>query len=132
MACESFNDAVVEAVKALGGSKVVGVAVWPAKGVEAGQRHLLACLNPDRNEKLSPDELLHIERLARERGCHVIAEHRNAVLGYAAPVPVEPLDAAAELQRQFIEATARLSAMAERIQLLQAQAPAGGRVRAVA
>lgn len=99
---ETLNDAYVEAVKALGGSKAVGVALWPAKGVEAAQRQVLACLNPERAEKLGPDEALHIERLARAAGCHVIAEWRNASLGYAAPVPVEPRDEAAELRRQVL------------------------------
>ena len=112
---ESFNDALIECVKACGGSKAVGVALWPAKGVEAAQRQLLACLNPDRNEKLGPDEVLHVMRLARARGCHVAMGHLAAVLGYAEPVPVDPLDEKAELQRKFIEATRELQAMAARI-----------------
>jgi hypothetical protein len=55
MLAESFNDALIECVKAAGGSKAVGVALWPAMGVEAAQRRLLACLNPERNEKLGPE-----------------------------------------------------------------------------
>lgn len=101
---ESLNDAYIEAVKACGGSKVVGVALWPAKGVEGAQRHLLACLNPDRNEKLSPEEAMHIERLAREKACHVVAEFRNDSLGYADPVPIDPKDELAELMRQYLAA----------------------------
>ena len=129
---ESLNDALIQCVKASGGSKSVGVAIWPAKGVEAAQRHLLACLNADRQEKLGPDEVLLVARLAREHGCHAYAEFVAESLGYAPPVPVEPVDAAAELQRQFIEATAKLGAMAERIQSLQAQASSQAKVRAVA
>jgi hypothetical protein len=113
---ESLNDAYIEAVKALGGSKVVGAAIWPAKGVDAAQRHLLACLNPDRNEKLSPEEALHIERMARNRGCHVIAVWRNRALDYAEPVPVEPKDIADDLQRQAIEMGRQLTEMLARLE----------------
>lgn len=120
---ESLNDAYIEAVKILGGSKAVGIALWPAKGVEAAQRHLLACLNPDRNEKLGPDECLHIERMARERGSHVVAQYRAAVLSYAEPVPLEPKDEADELRRQFIESTRVLAKMAQRIELLERPVP---------
>ncbi len=86
---ENITDAYIEAVKVLGGSKAVGIMIWPAKGVEAAQRHLLACLNHDRAEKLSPDECLLIEQMSRHVGCHVIAEYRSSVLNYAPPVPID-------------------------------------------
>lgn len=121
MTAETLNDAYIEAVKALGGSKVVGVAIWPAKGVEAAQRRLLACLNADRDEKLSPDEALHIERLARERGCHVVAEFRAAALGYAPPIPVDPKDELTELLRQNLEAHREAERRHERIERLMGQ-----------
>ena len=119
MIAESINDALIEAVKALGGSKTVGMAIWPAKGVEAAQRHLLACLNAERPEKLSPDEAHHVERLARSKGCHVIAEFRNHDLSYAEPVPLEPKDEADELRRKFIESTRSLAKLAQRIEHLE-------------
>ncbi len=118
---ESLNDALIEAVKACGGSKAVGASLWPAKGVEAAQRSLLACLNPDRNEKLSPDEVLHIERMAREKGCHVIAQYRNATLGYAEPVPVDPQDELADLMRQYLARKEAEASKDERIERLLQQ-----------
>lgn len=115
---ESLNDAYVEAVKALGGSKVVGVALWPAKGVEPAQRHLLAALNPDRHEKLSPEEAMLIERMARERGCHVVMQYRAHALSYAEPVPIKPVDEADELRRQVIEMGHQLQGALARIEQL--------------
>lgn len=115
---ESLNDALIECVKACGGSKVAGLALWPAKGVEAAQRTLLACLNPDRQEKLGPDEVLHILRMARERGCHVGMQYIAASLGYAEPVPVDPKDELAELLRQSIEANRQTQRLQERIERL--------------
>lgn len=127
---ESLNDALIECVKACGGSKAVGVALWPAKGVEAAQRSLLACLNPDRSEKLSPDETLLVMRMARDRGCHAGMQYAAFFLSYTMPVPVEPKDEAAELQRQFIESTKRLAQMADRIEKLHQ--PAAQHLRAAA
>jgi hypothetical protein len=121
---DSINDALIECVKACGGSKAVGVALWPSKGVEAAQRHLLSCLNPERNEKLGPDEALLIARMAREKGCHAYVEFLAQSLGYAAPVPTEPEDARAQLQREFVAATAALARMAQRIEMLQGRAAA--------
>lgn len=127
MPFESLNEALIDCVRACGGSKVVGVLLWPARGVEAAQRHLLDCLNPERPQKLAPEELLHLMRLSRSRGCHSGMEHVCQELSYAHPVPIEPKDEAAELQRQFIEQSKQLCKMAERIERLhrEAAAPAG-------
>lgn len=115
---ESLNDALVECVKACGGSKVVGVAIWPAQGVEAAQRKLLACLNPDRNEKLGPDEVLLVLRMARQRGFHDALGFICADLGYTAPTPIDPKDEIAELLRTNNELRMRLLQSSERIEQL--------------
>jgi hypothetical protein len=118
MTYETLNDALIDCVKACGGSKVVGASLWPTKGVDVAQRQLLACLNPDRNEKLSPDELLYILSMSREKGCHAGMSHIARVTSYAEPVPVSREDAADQLKREFIEATNKLAAMAQQIQRL--------------
>lgn len=118
MLAESLNDALIEAVKACGGSKVVGVALWPAKGIEAAQRSLLACLNADRNEKLSPDELMLIFRMARERGFHGAMHFFCADLSYSQPNPIDPKDEVAELLRQNNELRTKLLLSSERIERL--------------
>ncbi|GMV45122.1 MAG: hypothetical protein AMXMBFR66_05200 [Pseudomonadota bacterium] len=123
MQLESLNDALIECVKAIGGSKVAGIALWPAKGVEAAQRHLLACLNPERNEKLGPDEVLHVLRLARERGCHVGMQYLAVALSYAEPVPVEPKDEADELRRQVLAMGQSLQRALSRIEQLERPSP---------
>lgn len=115
---ESINDALIECVKACGGSKAVGVALWPAKGVEAAQRQLLACLNPERNEKLGPEEMIHVMRLARAKGCHAGMQHLSAELSYAEPVPVEPKDEADELRRQVLAMGQSLQKALSRIEQL--------------
>jgi len=113
---ESLNDVLIDCVKACGGSKVVGLALWPAKGLEAAQRNLLACLNADRPEKLSPDEVLLIARMAREKGCHLYAEWVAFDLGYTQPEPLAVEDQVAELQREYIEAARAMAKIADRIE----------------
>ncbi len=103
MTHESLNDALVDCVKAAGGSKVVGPALWPEKPVEAAQRHLLNCLNDTRQERLTPEQVLLVARLAREKGCHAYAEFVAAELHYAAPQPVEPTDELADLIRRYLQ-----------------------------
>ena len=117
---KTFNDALIECVKAAGGSKVVGAALFPEKPLDTAQRLLLACLNEDRPEKLSPDQALFIMRMAKNKGFHGVNLPCDE-LGYSHPSPVEPKDEMAELQRQFIEASKHISAMAERIEKLSGQ-----------
>ena len=125
---DSLNSALEDCVKALGGAKQVGPKLWPEKSPETAQRLLLDCLNDDRAAHLTPDQALLVLRLARAKGHHAgfafMAEH----LGYAAPVPIEPRDEVAELQRQFIAATQAMSALAERMERLAPTTPQPGHI----
>jgi hypothetical protein len=114
----TFNSALVDCVKACGGSVKVGPRLWPEMLDKAAQTKLLDCLNEDRPAKLSPEQVIFIMRIAREKGCHLGMDFIAAELGYAPPVPVDPRDEKAELQRQFIESTQKLAAMAARIESL--------------
>lgn len=120
---ESMTDALIECVKGAGGSKVVSHKIWPEKMVDQAQRHLLNCLQDGRAERLTPEQVHFVFRLAHDAGCHVGMEFLCASLGYAPPTPVKPQDEAAQLQREFIAATRHLGMMAERIAALQGQQP---------
>lgn len=123
----TFNDALVECIKALGGSKHVGPLLWPEKTPEAAQRLLLDCMNDDRPARLTPEQVVFVLRLARERGVHVGMQFLCSELGYADPVPVDPRDEAAELQRQYIEAARDMARIAERIERLSGAQPRAAR-----
>lgn len=122
---ESLTGALIECVKAAGGSKVVGHKLWPEKTVDAAQRHLANCLSDTRSERLSPDQVLLVARLARERGCHAYMHFLAVQLGYAEPVPVAPRDESDELRRQLLESTRNMQAMMQRLEALEAQRAAG-------
>lgn len=100
---ESTTEALIACVKAAGGSKQVGGKVFPEKTVEQAQRHLLNCMNEDRPERLTPDQVLLVAKLARDVGCHAYAEHVADTLGYSEPQPINPKDELAELLREYLE-----------------------------
>jgi hypothetical protein len=116
MAYESLNEALIDCVRAAGGSKQVGPLLWPEKSPDAAQRLLLDCLNEDRAAKLSPEQVLLVLRLARAKGHHAGREFILADLGYAPPVPVDPRDEAAELQRQFMGVMGKAEELVQRME----------------
>lgn len=122
---ETLTDCLVDCVKAAGGSKVVGHKIWPEKTVDAAQRHLLNCLSEGRAERLSPDQVLLLAELARDQGCHAYMQYGAQRLRYQAPVPCEPQQQLAELQRQFSQAVAHQQVLLGEIQQLMGQLPAG-------
>lgn len=113
---ESLNGALIECVKVAGGSKIVGHKLWPEKAVDAAQRHLLACLNEDKPERLSPEHLLMLMRLAREKGSLVGIDFMLGELSCAPAQPIEPKDEMAELQRAYIESVSAQAKLVERIE----------------
>lgn len=113
---ESLNAALIDAVKALGGSKQVGHKLWPEKTVDAAQRHLLACLNEDKPERLTPDHLMLLLRMARDIGHHAAFAYMSAQLSYADPQPISPRDELAELLREYMESRKQDSMKVERIE----------------
>lgn len=113
---ESLTDALREIVRACGGFKVVGARLWPEKAPEAASRVLADCLNELRAEKLSPDQVLLLLRMGRERGCHVGMTFLASECGYAPPQPIEPEDERAQLQREYIDAVKLLSVLSMRLE----------------
>lgn len=113
---DTINTALIDAVKALGGSKAVAHKLWPEKGVDAAQRHLLACLNEDKPERLSPDHLMLLLRMARDKGHHSAFAQMCSLLGYAEPQPINPKDELTELLREYLESKKTENEKATRIE----------------
>lgn len=113
---ESLCDALRECIAVCGGMKAVGAKLWPEKDADYAGRALADCLNDAKRDKLSPEQVLLILRMARAHGCHAGMAFIARDLGYSDPQPIEPEDERAALQRQFIESTALLVKMAERIE----------------
>lgn len=122
MRVDSINDALIECVKSMGGSKEVGPLVWPEKAPDAAQRALLDALNDDRPAKLSPEQAMLIFRMARAKGCHAGMSFLAADLGYSMPAAIEPEDEIAALQRQFVESQQQMRDMLTRMERLSRMA----------
>lgn len=113
---ESLTQALVDCVKAAGGSKVVGPLMFPEKAPDSAQRALLDCLNDDRPAKLSPDQVLLVLRLARAAGYHDGINFIAAELGYGTPIPIEPRDEVADLMRAFNDSVKMQALLAAKIE----------------
>lgn len=112
---ETFNDALIECVKAAGGSKVVGPKLFPEKSVEVAQRQLLACMNPDRPEKLSPDQAVLVMQLATNAGSDVGIAYLCKTLSYSMPTRIQPEDEKAILMRELIQSQKEQAERTERL-----------------
>ena len=93
---DSLNQALIDCVRAAGGSKVVGPALWPEKMADAAQRLLLDCLNEDRPAHLTPEQMAFVFSMAKQRGFHGGIGYLLSSLGYAPTVPLEPKDEAVD------------------------------------
>lgn len=113
---ESLEEAMDDVVKALGGAKVVGARMRPDLSPDAAARWLKDCLNDGRREHLHPGQVMWLLRAGREAGLHGAMAYLCREIGYGDPVPVEPEDERAQLQREYIEAAKSMARLAERIE----------------
>lgn len=121
---ESINDALTSTVNALGGFKKVGPALRPELPIDQAAGWLRDCLNPARREKLAPEQVLLILRMARAAGVHSAMSFLAFDTGYKA-TPVDPQTQEQELQQRFVDAVERLTDVQAQLQRFQ-------RVRAAA
>jgi hypothetical protein len=112
---DSLNDAVRDTCRAIGFNEIA-LELWPKKGAKEAARYLNDCLNPDRAHKLDGEEIVYIARRGREIGCYLITGFINAETGFAPPIPIDPEDAKAALQRAYIEAVKEGKRIADRLE----------------
>jgi len=116
---ESLNDSLRELVRALGGHKKIGPMLWPEQPQDQAANRLRDCLNPDRREKLSPEQFVFLLKLGREAGYHGAMAFIASDTGYETPRPVVKEDVVNQLQNQFVDAVAKLEVIQR--QLARAQ-----------
>lgn len=88
---EDINEALREVVQALGGAKKVGPLFWPEKTVEQAHNLLLACLNCERKERLTPEQVLLLLRWGHDVDCHGAMQFIGQQAGYEVK-PIRPTD----------------------------------------
>jgi hypothetical protein len=118
-----FIEDELEALKVdiarLGGMKVVGASLYPDKTPPAAGEYLGACLNADRREKLDYSQIIWIKSEARKVGSFAAHRYESQVCGFAEPIPIEPEDEAAKLQRQFNESVKLQQQILHQMQRIQ-------------
>lgn len=70
---DSLEDALGSVIHALGGRKAVAEMLWPVlykQKPDTAYSRISHCLNPEKAEKFSPDELITILEKANEIGAH--------------------------------------------------------------
>lgn len=103
-------------VQCIGKPKDVGSRIFPHKeDPEAAGRMLSDCLNENRNNRLDPEQLILLLRMAKEKGCHSGIEYICQAAGYSRPEPINEEDEKAELQREFIASVGKLGALASQL-----------------
>ena len=113
---ERIEDAIAAVIDACGGRKTIASELWPDKPVRDAHNRLDACLNPGKNDKLDPSQIVYIAKRGRQAGCHLLMTYLMRECGYADPVPLEPEDERAKLQREFIEAQKHMQTMFARME----------------
>ena len=118
---ESMADALREVIQAVGGTKAVGERMFPDMPIDHAASRIRDCLNHDRRDRFTPDQVMMILRMGHQAGCHAGMIFIARDLGYSDPVPVEPEDEVARLQREFVEASKSLMTMANKIERMQSR-----------
>ncbi len=128
---ESLPDALRDVVRALGGAKQVGARMRPELPADQAGRWLSDALNDTRREHLTPEQTLWLLGAARAAGVHAAMAYVCDMAGYAAPIPAEPADEQAQLQRAYIDSVRHQEALVARMERLAglASVPPGQTLR---
>lgn len=119
-----WNEALDAVCQHLGGYKKVGVLLRP----ELEQKPLAAaqwirdCLNPEKAERMNPDQVFLLLRLARAGDYHAAKHWMDAELGYEQGRPLSPKDEAVHLTQHCATLARELRTSIERLERLS-QAP---------
>jgi len=105
---ECPEDALTADVAAAGGPYVLGKKLRPELDKTDARNWLLNCLNHNHKQNMTQAQVRLLVNIAREKGaCNYIQflARDNAM---SKPVPIEPEDRKAKLQRDFISAVKQL------------------------
>lgn len=115
---EDIYEAMKTDVQASGGAKKVGCALFPEKAADKAGELLNNCLNADRPEKLSVEQIILLKKIAKQHGSFATVFFECDEIGLSHPTPIEPEDEKARLQREFIASVQMLEKIRGRMQAL--------------
>jgi hypothetical protein len=98
------------------GPKILAALLWPEKPIEQASRLLADCLNRDRSQRLTPEQLQLVIREARREGSYCTISYICDDANMTRPLPVEPEDERARLQREVVNAASAFKQLVERLE----------------
>ncbi len=120
--CDSIHQALDELVCAIGGDKSpyknIGGELWPSKTQDTAYARLKASLDPNQEQKFSPEEMLYLLRRGRQSGVHVLAMYIMQEAGYEIPVPAAPNSPRVEIMERMKALTDEQLQLAKELELL--------------
>lgn len=96
---DTLLDAIGADIAAAGGFKAVASKLWPAESITTSAARLRNSVNSEQPQKLCPEELLQLKRLAYECGSTATVDYEAQQLGYQT-IWVDPEDQAEQLARE--------------------------------
>lgn len=109
---DDFNDALSNAVKALGKQEVIARELWGPSKRSPGQ-YLSDCLNPEREAKLAIDEIVTLLKWAREKGIHWAMHALCEEVGYEKPDVAPAITERQKRARRFKELADEMQRLAD-------------------
>lgn len=109
-------DALGDLVRAVGGPKAAGMALYPKKEPEDAAGYVKDCLNRKRRETFDAEEIMWLLRRGREVGCHAPIRWICTNAGYTAPEPMETETELTRLLREYVELEGRRAVLQPKIE----------------
>ena len=113
---DSLADALSSGIERAGGFKRIGAELWPEKTAQEAGKELQRCLNADRREKLSLEQIELILRRIREAECMVPFAYINQTNDLEPPKAITKETARERLQREYIAAVQTLGKITDRME----------------
>lgn len=114
-------DALGDLVRAAGGPKEVGAALYPKKQPDDAAGYVKDCLNRARRETFDAEEILWLLRRGRELGCHEPLKWICTNAGYTTPEPLETETELTRLLREYVELEGRRNTLQPKIEEARAK-----------
>lgn len=114
----TWDEALAEDIKALGGRKKLAPRLWPADDEETANDRLKAALAPGHKLELKPAEILKIKEWARDVGSYGLMTFEAQLLSFKYEW-INPQDEAEELRREVRNLLSEANQRLERIERAQ-------------
>lgn len=117
---DTIYDAIGADVAAAGGFKTVAGKLWPAESPTSAAAKLRNAINPEQQQKLCPEEVMQIKRLASEAGSTATIQYEAQQLGYSVTW-IEPEDELERIERENNELFKTIAKRMERAEQLRSR-----------